>query len=98
MSCLRYFTALSSRLNITFWKCISSTYIAESIASISVYIFPPVCSTLRVNELAIFSTISLRSSSFFLNTAFLRSNIDICNTFSTRNLSLFDSSLITPPR
>ena len=56
------------------------------------------CSTLSVNELAIFSTISLRSSSFFLNTAFLRSNIDICSTFSTRNLKRFDSSLITPPR
>ena len=70
----------------------------ESIASISVYIFPPVCSTLSVNELAMFSTISFRSSVFFLNTAFLRSNIDICSTFSTRNRRRFDSSFITCPK
>ena len=70
----------------------------ESMASICVYTLPPVCSTRSVKELAIFSISSLRSSSFFLKTAFLRSNIDICSTFSTRKRNRFDSSLITPPR
>ena len=33
---LAYLTALSRRLKMTFWKCISSTYIAESTASMPV--------------------------------------------------------------
>ena len=44
------------------------------------------------------STISLRSVYFFFSTAFLRSYMLICRTFSTRKRSRFDSSLMTLPR
>ena len=95
---LEYFTALSMRLYMALVKCTSSTYIFDSMASMLVYIFPPVCSTLSWNDCCAFSTRSLISSSFSLNIAFFLSNIDIWRTFSTRNLSRFDSSFMTPPR
>ena len=71
---------------------------SESTAPMSTFIFPPVCSTRSEKLLAIDSTISLRSRCFFLNDDFLRSNIDICSTFSTRKRRRLVSSVMTPTR
>ena len=91
-----YLTALSIKLNITFVKCISSTNTIASSASIWASILPPAASTFNRKVFTVSCTSAFASTSLLLNVVALRSNIDICNTFSTWKRKRLVSSTITP--
>ena len=92
----RYLSALSSRLNTTFVMCISSANTVAFFADRSVVSVPPTFFTFMVYVCATSAMRLFKLISRLLYLALLRSNNDICNTFSTWKRSRLVSSLITP--